>query len=186
MLPPRVQNLEEKSTTKCNQRKMTVLNSRGGLDTAWGNQSDTKAKPFQIYPSASKSIIRQHGESFLPKTHCSVELLGCFISEHHFHMLISPKKTTHQTKLRSPNCGCFSLKQPKRGKTKYRMIIGGNAAWTCTFRLTAMWICLCTTFWKGHKPAPESKQTARDSNEAERLTGYSTHREQPDRQHSVG
>lgn len=113
-----MQNLEEKSTAKCNQRKMTVLNSwgGGGFDTAWGNQSDTKAKPFQIYPSASKSIIRQHGESLLPKTHCSVELLGCFISEHHFHMLISKKKTTHKTKLRSPNCGFLSFKQPKREK----------------------------------------------------------------------
>lgn len=39
---------------------------------------------------------------------------------------------------------------------------------------------------EGYKTAPELKQTVRDGNEAERLTGYSTYRDQPDRQHSVG
>lgn len=44
--------------------------------------------PFQIYPSASKSIIRHLGVSHLPKTHCSVVLVGRLFSEHHCHMLI--------------------------------------------------------------------------------------------------
>ena len=44
--------------------------------------------PFQIYPSALKSIIRHLGVSHLPRTHCLVVLVGRFISEHHSHMLI--------------------------------------------------------------------------------------------------
>lgn len=51
-------------------------------------RSSRKLNPFQIYPSALKSIIRHLGVSHLPRAHCLVALVGCFISEHHFHMLM--------------------------------------------------------------------------------------------------
>lgn len=48
--------------------------------------------PFQIYSSASKSIIRRLGMSYLPGTHCLVPLFGRFISEHHFHMVTARER----------------------------------------------------------------------------------------------
>lgn len=50
--------------------------------------------PFQIYPSASKSINRHLGVSHLPRTHCLVVLVGRCVSEYRFHMLIEISSKT--------------------------------------------------------------------------------------------
>lgn len=50
--------------------------------------------PFQIYPSASKSINRHLGVSHLPRTHCLVVLVGRCVSEYRFHMLIEMSSNT--------------------------------------------------------------------------------------------
>lgn len=112
-----VQNLEHKIKQKVQPRTKDHVD--GGTRHKELHQSITKHNPFQIYPSASKSIIRELGLSFLPKTHCLVVQLGCFISEHHFHMLIK-KNNAAQT------AGFFTLLVSlnyQKGKTIYKIMI---------------------------------------------------------------
>lgn len=71
--------------------------------------------PFQIYSSASKSIIRRLGMSYLPGTHCLVPLFGRFISEHHFHMVTARE--------RARTAGFLPL---RRGQTQPRKGEGGR------------------------------------------------------------